>query len=116
MTLNDFYPPTFMAAVSQELIYGLFLSQEQLSPNLPLFVGGVCLCSGVPTLYDNVDYSPSDSSVQGIFQTRILGGWPFPSPGDLTDPGLEPGSSALHRNSLPLAPHIGEWKAKKQPI
>ena len=43
MSLNDFYPLTFTAAVSQELVYGLFLSKEQLSPNLPLFVG-VCVC------------------------------------------------------------------------
>ena len=73
MSLNAFYPPTYTAAVAQELVYGLFLSKEQLSPNLPLFVGVcVCVCSVVPTLYDLMDYSPSDSSVQGTFQTRIL--------------------------------------------
>ena len=29
------------------------------------------------------------------------GGLPFPSPGDLTDPGIEPGSPALQADSLP---------------
>ena len=28
-------------------------------------------------------------------------GLPFPSPGDLPDPGIKPGSSALQENSLP---------------
>ena len=34
-----------------------------------------------------LDYSPSGSSVRGILQARILE--PFPSPGDLPDPGTE---------------------------
>ena len=35
----------------------------------------------------SLDYSPSGSSVLGILQARILE--PFPSPGDLPDPGTE---------------------------
>ena len=30
-------------------------------------------------------------------------GWPIPSPGDLPDPGIEPGSPALQVDSLPAA-------------
>ena len=30
-----------------------------------------------------------------------VGGWPFPSPGDLPDPGIEPGSPELQADSLP---------------
>ena len=40
------------------------------------------------------------SFVHGIFQAGILGGLPFPSPGDLPDPGIEPGSPALQADSL----------------
>ena len=40
-------------------------------------------------------YSPPGSSVHGISQTRKLGGLPFPSPGDLPDPGIEPTSRTL---------------------
>jgi len=29
-------------------------------------------------------------------------GWPFPSPGDLPEPGIEPGSPALQVDSLPI--------------
>ena len=31
-------------------------------------------------------------------------GLPFPTPGDLPDPGIEPGSPALQANSLPSEP------------
>ena len=31
-------------------------------------------------------------------------GLPFPSPGDLPDPGIESGSAALHADSLPSEP------------
>ena len=51
-----------------------------------------------------MDCSLLDSFVHGISQARILGkkkrkkywsGLPFPSPGDLPDPGIETASSAL---------------------
>ena len=39
-----------------------------------------------------MDCSPPNSSIHGIFQARVLQwvGLPFPSPGDLPDPGVEP--------------------------
>ena len=48
-----------------------------------------------PTLCDPIDYT-----VHGILQARILE-WPFPSPSDLPDPGIELGSPALQADSLP---------------
>ena len=42
-----------------------------------------------------MDYSLPDSSVHGIFQTRILEWLPFPSPGDLPNPGIKPVSPEL---------------------
>ena len=47
-----------------------------------------------PTLCDPMDRSPPGSSVQGIFQARILESVPFPFTGDLPDPGVEPASLA----------------------
>ena len=44
------------------------------------------------------------SSVHEIFQARILEWDPFPSPGDLPNPGIEPGSPALQADSLPTKP------------
>ena len=49
------------------------------------------------TLCDPVDYSPPGFSVHVILQARILEWVVSPSPGDLPDPGIEPGSSALRR-------------------
>ena len=42
-----------------------------------------------------MDYSLSGSSVHGIFQARDWSGLPFPSLGDLLDPGIELASPAL---------------------
>ena len=47
-----------------------------------------------------MDCSPLGFSVHGIFQARILEWLPFPSLGDLPDPGIEPGSAALQADSL----------------
>ena len=54
-------------------------------------------------LWDPMKCSPSGSSVHGILQQEYWSGLPFPSPGDLPDPGIEPGSSALQADSLPFS-------------
>ena len=56
------------------------------------------------TLCDAMDCSPSGCSVQGIFQARILSGLPFPSPGDLPNPGTEPVSPVLAGRFFTTAP------------
>ena len=53
-----------------------------------------------------MDFSPPGSSVHGILQERRLE-WvwlPFPSPGDLPNPGIELRSLALQADSLPFEP------------
>ena len=47
------------------------------------------------TLCNPMDCSPPASSVHGILQARILEWVSFASPGDLPNPGIEPGSPAL---------------------
>ena len=46
-------------------------------------------------------------------------GLPFPSPGDLPDPGIEPGSPALQADSLPSEspgkPRITIWSSNSTP-
>ena len=42
-----------------------------------------------PTLCDLMDCSPPGSSVHGIPRREYWSGLPFPSPGDLPDPGIE---------------------------
>ena len=40
----------------------------------------------------------------GFSRQEYWSGLPFPSPGDLADPGIEPGSPALQADSLPSEP------------
>ena len=44
------------------------------------------------------------SSIHGIFQARYWSGLPFPSPEDLPNPEIEPGSPALQADALPFEP------------
>ena len=57
------------------------------------------------TLCYPVDCSPADSSVHEVFQARILNGLPFPTPGHLSHPGIEPesltsASKWIHTNKV----------------
>ena len=40
----------------------------------------------------------------GFSRQEYWSGFPFPSPGNLPDPGIEPGSPALQPDSLPPEP------------
>ena len=40
----------------------------------------------------------------GFSRQEYRSGLPFPSPGDLPDPGIEPGSPALQTDALPSEP------------
>ena len=60
-----------------------------------VLVAQLCL-----TLCYPVDYSLTGSSIRGILQARILEWVTVPSPRDLPDPGIEPGSPALQADSL----------------
>ena len=44
---------------------------------------------------------PESSSVHGILQAKILNGLSFPSPEDLSEPGIEPTYPVLQADSLP---------------
>ena len=77
-----------------------------------------------PTLCGRMDCSPPGSSgeilqgfsTMGFSRQEYWSGWPFPSPGDLPDPGTEPASltsPALVGKFLPLAPP-GKLPPKKR--
>ena len=48
-----------------------------------------------PTLCNPLSCSLPGSSVQEFSRQEYWSGLPFPSPGDLSDPGIKPGSPAL---------------------
>ena len=66
----------------------------------------VCVCVKLlqlcPILCDPMDYSLPASSVHGILQARILEWDAFASPGDLLDPGIQPGSPVLQADSFAI--------------
>ena len=75
----------------------LGLTHDQLALRALKNWKDITACMGAqscPTLCDPMDSSPPGSSVHGIFQARILGRLPFPSPGVLSDPEIEPASPA----------------------
>ena len=64
-------------------------------------MNGVLVSQSCLTLCDPMDCGPPGSSVHGIPRQEYWSGLPFPSPGDLPDPGIEPRSPALQADSLP---------------
>ena len=61
----------------------------------------------IQMLCDLMDYSPPDSLSMGFPRQEYLGnGFPFPSPGDLPNPGIKSVSPELLVNSLPLSSHL----------
>ena len=71
------------------------LDLSRLKISLAIKYTQLCL-----TLCDPIDSSPPGSSVHGISQARILEWVAISSPGDLPNPGIEPGSPALQAESL----------------
>ena len=61
------------------------------------------------TLCDIKDCSLPGSSVHGIFQQEYWKGLPFPSPGDLPNPGVQPGSPALPPDPSLGSVNLLEW-------
>ena len=53
---------------------------------------------------DPVDYSHQVPLSMGFSRQEYWSRLPFPSPGDLPDPGIEPRSPALKADSLPSEP------------
>ena len=65
----------------------------------------VCACGLVsqshPTLCNPMDGSLPGSVIHGFSRQEYWSGLPFPSPGHLPNPGIEPGSPALQAVALP---------------
>ena len=63
------------------------------------------MCEGHSVVSDSV--SPWTVAYQAplfmeLSRQEYCNGYPMPSPGDLPDPGIKPGSAALQANSLPV--------------
>ena len=59
-----------------------------------------------PTLCDPADCSLPGSSIHGILQAGVLEWVTISSPGELPNPGIEPGSAALEADALTSEPPV----------
>ena len=66
----------------------------------------VSVTQSCPTLCDPMDYKGTHQVPlsMGFSRQEYWSGLPFPSPGDLPDPGIEPISPTLQADSLPSEP------------
>ena len=71
--------------------------------------GGGLVAKSCPSHCNPMDCSPPGSSVPGIFRQEYWSGLPFPSPGDLPDPGIEPASPALAGGFFTTLPPGKPW-------
>ena len=81
-----------------------------------LQTGTPCSFSVISNSLQPLDCSPPGSSVHGTSQVEYWNGLPFPPPGDLPNPGIEPGSPvspALQADSLPAKPSAGKPRYKR---
>ena len=103
------FPITFLfsSPLLQSRFLACFFYTELLSGSsalihsVPLLWNAICtlVLQSCPTLCNPTDCILPDSSVHGIIQARILEWLPSPSPKDLPNPGIEPGSPSLQADS-----------------
>ena len=72
-------------------------SETEVAQSCPTFCNSMdCTCQAPPSM--------------GFSRQDYWSGLLFPSPGDLPNPGIEPGSPALQADSLPSEPQGGfKW-------
>ena len=63
--------------------------------------GGGLVPKSCPTLVTLLTVACQAPPSMGFSRQEYWSGLPFPSPGDLPSPGIEPGSPALQADSLP---------------
>ena len=84
-----------------------FLSPKFLLPRITSHINHLYACSITqlcPNLCNPMDYHlPSSFVHEGFPRQEHWSGLPFPSRGDLSNPGIEPRSPELHTDSLPLS-------------
>ena len=70
-------------------------------PELKLAPGGGLVAKSCPTLATPWTIAHQAPLSMGFSRQEYWSGLPFPSPGDLPNPGIEPKSPALQADSLP---------------
>ena len=90
-----------------EPLQGIFYIQRSRSNmffRLGFMFGGGLFTKLCPTLVTPWTIAHQASRSMGFSKQEYWSGLPFPSPGDLPNPGIEPGSPASQSDSLPTEP------------
>ena len=99
------YPHKEMPLSNKKKTDQLIRNNQWLVTTIDMYCNLVCeVAQSCPTLCYRMDCSLPGSSVHGIFRQEYWSGLPFPSPGDLPNPGTEPGSPTLQADALPSEP------------
>ena len=88
--------------ISPELTWVLPLHHLQVSHNPQSFLHA-CVTSHVQLFTTPQTVAHQAPLSMGFIRQEYWSRLPFPSPGDLPDPEVKPGSSALQADSLPLS-------------
>ena len=78
------------------MIFGEHFKKKKVN-HLSLSLGA----KSCPDSCDPMDVACQTRLSMGFFRQEYWSGLPFPSPGDLPDPGIKPRSPALQADSLP---------------
>ena len=93
---------TLLSKLSAKPVHSIFKIHPDLtiSHDLHCIWKNVIGAQSYAALCNLMNCSPPGSTVLRILQARILEWVPFPSPGDLPDPGIKSGSPTLQADSL----------------
>ena len=80
-------------------MYNNIEMEARANTEFHILVLKVLVIQSCPSLYNPTDYQTLLS--MEFSRQEYWNGLPFPSPGDLPDPGIEPGASELQADSLP---------------
>ena len=95
LTSKLIFLPPFIFPISK--LFSAKVTETLVKLTLSMLVIQSCL-----TLCDHMDCGPHQALLSmGFSRQEYWSGLPFPSPGDLPNPGIEPGSPALQADSLP---------------
>ena len=101
--------PTYKCFVSGSIVDWICIHQIRvLETQLPKY----CVLKRIPTFWDPMIYSHQIPLSMGFLRQEYWSGLPFPFPGNLPDPGIEPRSLTLWADSLPSEPPAKPIKVK----
>ena len=103
---QDLHPGTEPISLTYPVLEGRFFTSTTWEAHASELESENEVTQSCPTLCDSMDSSLPGSGSMGFSRQEYWSGLPFLSPGDLPNPGVEPGSPALQTDALPSEPYL----------